>query len=411
MQLIKSFKPFNLNFNDLNLDPGLMEGITSMGFEKPTPVQEKAIPEILEGKDLLGFAQTGTGKTAAFLIPLINFIAGSGDENSIKAMIIVPTRELALQIDQQMQGLAYFTGVSSIAIYGGGDGTSFVQEKTALSKGANVIICTPGKIIAHFVHDYVKIGNLKYLVLDEADRMLDMGFYEDIMKIISNLPGKRQNLMFAATMPDNIRKLANNVLNDPVEVKIALSKPVEKILQAAYSIYDNQKIPLLKDLVRHEELKRVLVFCSTKSGTKTLARELKKSGLPAEEIHSDLEQREREKVLNAFKSKQVKILVATDVVSRGIDIEDIDLVINYDVPNDSEDYIHRIGRTARAEADGIAITFISPREQSQFARIEKFLGKPVNKPPLPTELGKGPEYNPVSKPHFRDRKHKGRKRK
>jgi superfamily II DNA/RNA helicase len=319
-------------------------------------------------------------------------------------MIIVPTRELALQIDQQMQGISYFTPVTSIAVYGGGDGSTFTQEKTALSKGASIIICTPGKMIAHLVHDYVRLENLKYLVLDEADRMLDMGFFEDIMKIISHLPKERQNLLFAATMPDNIKKLASNVLKDPVEVKIALSKPVEKILQVAYSVHENQKIPLLKRLVEHENLKSVIVFCSTKSSTKQLARELKKGNFAAGEIHSDLDQPERVKILNAFRAKQVKVLVATDVVSRGIDIEDIDLVVNFDVPNDNEDYIHRIGRTARAEADGIAITFVSPREQSYFARIENFLGKPVNKAPVPSDLGEAPEYNPVKKPHFRKRK-------
>lgn len=398
-----------MTFKDFDLEPLLIEGIDSMGFTTPTPVQEKAIPEILKGRDILSFAQTGTGKTAAFLIPVINYIVKEKPGNEVKAIIIVPTRELAQQIDQQMQGLSYFAGVNSIAIYGGGDGTNFVQEKTALSKGANVIICTPGKMIAHLAHDYVRIQNLRFLVLDEADRMLDMGFYEDIMKIVSHLPEKRQNLLFAATMPDNIRKLADRVLKDPIEVKIALSKPVERILQIAYSLYENQKTPLLKKLVGHQKLRSVLVFCSTKSSTKQLARELKKAGLPAGEIHSDLDQKEREKVLNSFKSKQLKILVATDVVSRGIDVEDIDLVINHDVPHDSEDYIHRIGRTARAEADGIAITFISPREQPSFARIENFLGKPVNKVPVPAEFGEAPEYKPPRKPHFRDRKsHRGR---
>lgn len=400
-----------MKFSDFNLDPSLTEGINSMGFTKPTPVQEKAIPEILKGRDLISFAQTGTGKTAAFLIPLINMIIQSGDSGTVQAMIIVPTRELALQIDQQMQGISYFTPVTSIAIYGGGDGTTFSQEKTALSEGASVIICTPGKMIAHLVHDYVRLEKLKYLVLDEADRMLDMGFYEDIVKITSNLPERRQNLLFAATMPNDIRKLASKVLNDPVEVKIALSKPVERILQIAYSLHENQKIPMIKRLVGHDKLKSVIVFCATKSGTKQLARELKNAKMPAEEIHSDLDQRQREEVLNAFRAKQVKILVATDVVSRGIDIEDIDLIVNYDVPNDSEDYIHRIGRTARAETDGIAITFISPREQSSFARIENFLGKPVNKAPVPADLGDAPEYNPTKKPHFRKRApKKGRKK-
>jgi superfamily II DNA/RNA helicase len=395
-----------LKFSELSLAPELMEGIEGMGFESTTPVQEKAIPEILNGRDLIAFAQTGTGKTAAFLVPVVQRILQSGHTGLTKAVIIVPTRELAQQIDQQLSGIAYFTGIHSIAVYGGGDAITFGQEKTALTRGADLIICTPGRMIAHLNQGYVKFDTVDTLILDEADRMLDMGFYEDIMKIVSYLPSKRQNLMFSATMPDNIRKMAARVLKDPVEVKIALSKPVEKVLQVAYMVYDKQKPDLVTDLLKKRDLKSVLVFCSTKSSTKQLSGMLKRAGLSATDIHSDLEQAERTRVLNDFKSRQLKILVATDVMSRGIDVENIELVINYDVPHDAEDYIHRIGRTARAESDGIAITLVSEKEQRSFARIEQLLGSPVQKVKTPEHIGKSPDYNPGKLFHYRNRRQK-----
>ena len=404
-----------MKFNELGLVPTLMEDIEAMGYETATPIQEKAIPLILEGHDIMAFAQTGTGKTAAFLIPLIHQVASMEGSDFIKAMVIVPTRELAQQIDQHMQGLSYSSGVSSLAVYGGGDGTTFSQEKIALSQGADVIICTPGRMIAHLNQQYVKAGQLKFLVLDEADRMLDMGFYEDIMKIISYMPQKRQNMLFSATMPDEIRKLANKTLTDPKEIRIALSKPVEKVLQVAYMVYDKQKKELALHLLRHKHLKSVLVFCSTKESTKQLARELKRSGVNAEDIHSDLEQKVRDKVLRDFKNRDINVLVATDVLSRGIDITNIDLVLNYDVPNDAEDYIHRIGRTARAEAEGVAITFVNEKERGKFARIEKLLGKSVARSPVPPQIGEGPANRPESvardkKVHDRRRKQYGKKR-
>ena len=366
-----------------------------MGFEIPTPIQQQAMPTILEGRDIIGSAQTGTGKTAAFLLPIIQKIITSKKEDKTRALIIVPTRELAMQIDQQMEGFGYFTPVSSIAVYGGGDGALFAREKKALAEGTDVVVCTPGRMIAHLNNTYVNFDGLEFLVLDEADRMLDMGFHEDIMKIIQYLPKKRQNLMFGATMPDDIRILARKVLHDPAEVSIAVSKPVEKVLQVAYPVYETQKLPLVTHLLKDRGLKSVIVFCSTKISAKQLGRQLKREGLLAQDIHSDLDQKTREEIMLQFRNRKLNILVATDLLSRGIDIDNIELIINYDVPHEGEDYIHRIGRTARAESDGIAITLISEQEQHKFARIEKLLEKPVTKSTMPEEFGDAPEYNPA----------------
>ena len=383
-----------MNFHEFNLDPSLLEGIESMGYKDATPVQEQVIPMIMQGKDVMASAQTGTGKTAAFLLPVVHQLISLGHDNSIKALVIVPTRELAVQIDQQMEGLSYFTNISSIAIYGGTDGASFSREKQALTEGADLIIGTPGRLIAHLNMGYVKVNSLKCLVLDEADRMLDMGFFDDITKIISYLPPKRQNLLFAATMPVKIRELIRKVLNNPIEVNISVSKPAEKVLQVAYSVYENQKVALLKHLLQGKRLRSVIIFCSTKSKAKEVSKALKVTGSVIAEIHSDLDQKERERVLMDFKNRSINILVATDILSRGIDVEDIDLIINYDVPNDGEDYIHRIGRTARAQAEGIAITLISEKEQRKFQQIEQMLGKPVMKSTIPAQLGEAPVYQP-----------------
>jgi len=371
-----------------------MEGIEAIGYEVATPVQESAIPVILEGRDLIASAQTGTGKTAAFLLPVIEKLSVMPHDNQVKAMVIVPTRELALQIDQQMEGFSYYTKVSSIAIYGGTDGTVFSREKQALTEGADLIVCTPGRLMAHLNMGYIKFPELKFLILDEADRMLDMGFHEDILKILSYLPKRRQNLMFSATMPSKIRHLAKQILHDPFEINIAMSKPAEKIVQKAYVVYDTQKIPLIKMLLKETVMKRVLIFCSTKEKTRQLYHELKKTGIKAEEIHSTLEQAARENVIIRFKSGDIPVLVATDIVSRGIDIEDIDMVINYDVPHDAEDYIHRIGRTARASAEGTAVTFINERDQQRFGAIEALLEREVEKSPVALEYGETPAYNP-----------------
>ncbi len=385
-----------MKFNEFSLDSRLLEGIEAIGFEDTTPVQEKAIPPIMAGKDIVASAQTGTGKTAAFLLPIIHKILQAPHDDHIKALVIVPTRELANQIDQQMEGLSYFTSVSSIAVFGGGDGNSFTREKQALSQGADVVIGTPGRLIAHLNMGYVKISYLKYFILDEADRMLDMGFYDDIMRIISFLPSKRQNLMFSATMPKKIREMANKVLINPEEISIAISKPAERVVQAAFVVYDHQKNPLVKFLLQAKALRSVLIFCSTKISTKQLYKELKQTTLKCGEIHSDLEQVDREKVLASFKNRQINVLVATDILSRGIDIEDIDLVINYDVPHDGEDYIHRIGRTARAASKGLAITLINEKDQNRFSRIESMLGSPIQKGKTPPSLGETPIYNPRS---------------
>lgn len=384
-----------MNFTEFGFDERLFEGIDSMGYETATPVQEQVIIPILQGKDIIASAQTGTGKTAAFLLPVMNkILTEPHDEHLINALIIVPTRELAVQIAQAMEGLSYFTNISSIAVYGGGDGTSFTTEKKALSSGVDVVICTPGRMIAHLNMGYVKMQAVKYLVLDEADRMLDMGFHDDIMKIISFLPKQRQNLLFSATMPMKMRELARKILHHPLEINIAVSKPPEQIVQEAFVVYEPQKIPLIKEILRSKDFQSVIVFCSKKMNVKQLSYELKRARFSIEEIHSDLEQDQREQVLLDFRNKKLKILVATDILSRGIDIEDIDLVINYDVPNDGEDYIHRIGRTARAASEGTAYTFITEKEQQRFAQIEELLGHAVTKTQVPEQFGPTPAYNP-----------------
>lgn len=348
----------------------------------------------MEGRDVIASAQTGTGKTAAFLLPVMNGLLKNHVDGKVGALIVVPTRELAIQISQHMEGLSYFSHLSSIAIFGGNDAQSFVAEKKALQMGADIIVCTPGRMIAHLNMGYVSFNGLQFLVLDEADRMLDMGFQDDIAKIIQALPPKRQNLLFSATMPSKIRQLAKKILHEPVEINIAISKPPEKIIQKAYVVYEPQKLPLIKKILKEIPYKNALVFCSRKQTVKQLTRELKHGGFNISEIHSDLEQSERESVLSAFTAGRIPVLVATDILSRGIDIDTIDVVINYDVPGDGEDYVHRIGRTARAEADGAAFTLIGEKEQNKFAVIEQLLGKEVEKVPVPKELGPAPPYNP-----------------
>lgn len=384
-----------MKFTELGLHERLLEGIEAMGYETATPVQQQVIEPILAGKDIIASAQTGTGKTAAFLLPLIHkMLTAPHSEHHINALIIVPTRELAVQIAETMEGLGYFTDISCMPVYGGGDGSSFITEKKALSTGVDMVVCTPGRMIAHINMGYVKLSEVNYLVLDEADRMLDMGFHDDIMKIINKLPAKRQNLLFSATMPPKMRDLARKLLHQPVEINIAVSKPPEQIVQEAFIVYEPQKNPLVKFLLQQKNYTRVIIFCSKKQNVKVLASELKRSGFSAEEIHSDLAQDKREQVLLDYRNKKLKILVATDILSRGIDIEDIELVINFDVPNDGEDYIHRIGRTARAESTGTAYTLVSEAEQRKFATIENLLGKPVTKSQVPAQFGETPNYAP-----------------
>ncbi|MGN6419387.1 MAG: DEAD/DEAH box helicase [Pseudobacter sp.] len=383
-----------MKFTEFGLDDSLIESIEATGYEEATPIQEKVIPIILKGHDLIASAQTGTGKTAAFLLPIIQRILTHSNEGQVNAIVIVPTRELAIQISQNLEGMSYFTSISSIAIYGGNDGNNFSNEKMALSKGVDLVICTPGRMIAHLNMGYAKLDGLQFLVLDEADRMLDMGFHDDIMRIIGKLPEKRQTLLFSATMPEKIRSLARKILHKPEEVNIAISRPPDKIVQEAFVVFEPQKAPLLLHLLKHTTCKMILIFCSSKQNVKSLTRDLRRAKLPASEIHSDLEQSAREEVLMQFTSGRIPILVATDILSRGIHIDSIDLVINYDVPHDGEDYVHRIGRTARAESEGMAITFISEKEQNRFAAIEELLGHPVKKGEVPPELGPAPEYRP-----------------
>jgi superfamily II DNA/RNA helicase len=380
-----------LTFTDFNFHPSVLEGIRSMGFEKPTEIQEKAIPYILQNKDLISCAQTGTGKTAAYLLPVLHKIV-SNPTNKISTLILAPTRELALQIDQQVDGFAYFVPISSISIYGGSDGAVWEQQKQSLINGADIIIATPGRLMSHATFDYLDLSHIQYLILDEADKMLDMGFYNDIMYICSLLPKERQTLLFSATMPPRIAELAKKILIDPEHIYFSLSKPPESILQAAYLIADDQKNRLIVSLLKGKEMSSILVFASTKIKVKNIVKEIHATGLSVNGIHSDLEQSEREKVMLDFRNRKFQILVATDIVSRGIDIEDIELIINYDVPHDPEDYVHRIGRTARAEASGVAITFINKLDVNRFKLIEKHLESVIYKVPLPPDFEKGTEY-------------------
>ena len=368
-----------------------------MGFDEPTPIQAQAIPVILDNKDLIACAQTGTGKTAAYLLPILNKIIIAPDEiRHLNTLVLAPTRELAIQIDQQIEGLGYFTGVSSIAIYGGGDGAAWSQQRRALADGGNVIIATPGRLIALLQMGEINFKHLQHLILDEADRMLDMGFYDDIIKIISYLPSQRQTLLFSATMPPKIRTLAKTILQNPEQISIAVAKPAEGILQQIYMAYDAQKIPLLKHILKEGSYESIIIFASTKENVKKLNEELRKTKIKAKAFHSDLEQKEREEILREFKSRALPILIGTDILSRGIDVEGIDLVVNFDAPHDPEDYIHRIGRTARAATTGTAVTFITEKDQKKLAAIERLIGKELPKLALPASLGDAPVYKPAS---------------
>jgi len=383
--------PF-MKFTAFNFTDEVNQGLDAMRFEEATPVQEESIPHIQKGQDIIAVAQTGTGKTAAYLLPVLDQIV-KGKGGKISCLIIAPTRELAMQIDQQIEGFSYFTGASSIAIYGGGSGSSFEAEKTALKDGADIIVATPGRLLSHLNLKYVQISECEHLILDEADRMLDMGFADDIKRITEFLPKKRQNIMFSATMPPKIRKLAKEIMHEPAEVNIAISQTAEGILQAAHMAHDGQKNELLKFLLKgKDELSSIIIFTSRKSSVKDIVRDLKKMEMDAEGISSDLDQDGREEVLRQFRNKRLRILVATDIISRGIDIDSIDLVLNYDVPSDPEDYVHRVGRTARAKSSGVALTFINQDGVRDFNKIEQLIGKSVPKVPNPPEIGEGPPY-------------------
>ncbi len=384
-----------MRFDELDLEEEILDGLYDMNFREMTPVQEHTIPVILEGRDLIGCAQTGTGKTAAYTLPLLNKLLLEGnEENVVKSLIIVPTRELAQQIDQQFQGFSYYLPVSTTVVYGGGDGKGWDVQKRGMLMGSDVVIATPGRMIAHLQNSGVDLSHVEYLILDEADRMLDMGFSDDIMKIVSYLPKERQTIMFSATLPPKIRELAKTILRNPAEVNIAISKPNEAIDQSAYICYEAQKLGIIRDLFAEPLPYKTIIFSSSKLKVKELAHTLKRMKLNVAAMHSDLEQAQREEVMLDFKNGKVDILVATDIVARGIDIEDIGLVINYDVPHDPEDYIHRIGRTARAAATGAAITFVNEGEQGKFHQIEKFIEREVRKRELPADVGEGPAYAP-----------------
>lgn len=382
-------------FTELNLCAEVLDGLSAMNFKETTPIQEQTIPLILQKKDIIACAQTGTGKTAAFLLPLIHNLESEPHEpNKVNAIIMAPTRELAQQIDQQMEGFSYFSSFSSVAVYGGSDGDAWSTQKTGLQKGADVVVATPGRLLSHINLYDIDFSGVKYLILDEADRMLDMGFYDDIMKIVKLLPANRQTLLFSATMPPKIQALAKSILNEPEEIKIAVSRPPDSIMQSAYICYENQKTAIITELFSKKKPNKVIVFAGSKIKVKEVTKALKRMGIAVDEMHSDLTQEQRGIVMHEFRNNRVNLLVATDILSRGIDIDDISLIINYDVPHDSEDYVHRIGRTARAGEQGMAITFVSVEEQYKFKQIEKFLGKTIFKIPVPADLGEAPEYNP-----------------
>ena len=400
-----------MKFEDLDLTDNILDELYDMHFDECTPVQEKCIPPILEGRDVLGVAQTGTGKTAAYLLPILSKLDGENyPKDAVNCIVMSPTRELAQQIDQAMQGFSYYLpDVSSVAVYGGNDGNRYDQEMKSMRLGADVIIATPGRLISHISMGNIDLSRVSFFVLDEADRMLDMGFSEDIMKIASKLPANCQTIMFSATMPKDIEKMAQNLLKNPVEIKLAVSKPAEKIQQSAYICYETQKLQIIKDIFKAGDLKRVIIFSGSKMKVKQINQALTRMKINSGEMHSDLDQAQRDEMMFKFKSGQIDVLVATDILARGIDIDDIAMVINYDVPHDAEDYVHRIGRTARADRDGVAITFVNEDDMFAFHQIEKFLDKDITKNPLPADCGEGPEYTTSRRPGKTSAKNRRRK--
>ena len=391
-----------MDFYDIDFEDEVLDALDAMNFRECTPIQEKTIVPLMEGHDLIGVAQTGTGKTAAYLLPVLNKLCRGGyPENAINCIIMAPTRELAQQIDRQLEGFTYFMPVSSVAVYGGNDGVRYGQELRGMSLGADILVATPGRLISHITLGNVDLSKVSFFILDEADRMLDMGFYNDIMTIAKQLPANRQTMMFSATMPEEIRKLAKNILKDPVQVTLSLAKPADGITQQAYICHEHQKIGIIKDIFSKESAERVILFVSKKSKVREVATALRKMGLNVGEMHSDLTQSERDEIMFLYKSRKVDLLVATDILARGIDIDDIRIVINYDVPGDQDDYIHRVGRTARANAKGRGITLVSEKDQIAFKRIEDFIGKSIEKMPPPDGLGDAPEYSPVKNKNSR----------
>lgn len=400
-----------MRFDELNLEDSVLDGLYAMNFQEMTPVQEMSIPPILEGKDIIACAQTGTGKTAAYVLPVINELSkGTYPEDAINAVIMAPTRELAQQIDQQVEGFSYYLPVSAVAVYGGTDGIAYAQQERGMLMGADIVIATPGRLIAHMNMGSVDLSQVSFFILDEADRMLDMGFYDDILQIYKKLSRNCQIIMFSATMPAKIRTLAASIMKNPQEVEIAISKPPESIMQTAYICYEAQKIRILEKHFKESNPKRVIIFSSSKQKVKELTAALRRMKINVADMHSDLEQSNREQVMKDFRNGHIDVLVATDVVSRGIDINDISIVINYDIPKDPEDYVHRIGRTARGtDGSGLAITLVSEKEQGNFKTIEKFLGKEIYKIPIDPSLGEAPSYEPEKHKHSKKRFEKKRK--
>lgn len=400
-----------MKFYELDLSDEVLDALDAMNFDECTPIQEQSIPLALEGRDLIAVAQTGTGKTAAYLLPVIDSLAGGGyPEDAINCVVMSPTRELAQQIDRQMEGFSYYLPVNSLAIFGGTDGPEFARQQRGLKMGADVVIATPGRLLAHLQMGYVDLSRVSFFILDEADRMLDMGFYDDIMTIAKQLPPTCQTLMFSATMPPKIQRMAEAILKNPAEVKLEVSRPAENIRQSAFVCYEGQKTPILRSLFKTRANKRVIVFASSKLKVKELTRELRRAGVKAAEMHSDLEQARRDEVMLDFRASRIDILVATDIVARGIDIDDIAMVVNYDVPREAEDYVHRIGRTARAGAGGYAVTLVGERDRRHFKAIEDFLEKEVLKEAVPEELGSAPSYGGRSDSGRRDGGRSGGKR-
>jgi ATP-dependent RNA helicase RhlE len=402
-----------LTIQELNLSQVLQEGLEAMRFDKATPIQEKAIPRILEGKDLIACAQTGTGKTAAYLIPVLDKLVRSGKKGQTNTLVLVPTRELAIQVDQSVEALSYFVDAGSIAVFGGGDGIEWERQKRAMENGAEIVVATPGRLISMLkaAPKGKYFSQLEHLILDEADRMLDMGFYQDIMTIISFLPEKRQNLLFSATMPPKIRKLAREIMCEPDEISLSIAKPAEKIKQFAYMTHPEQKDALLDHILKEKDYRSIIIFCSTKSAANTLGRKMRRKKYSVESFSSDIEQNERERIMLDFKNKKLNMLVGTDILARGIDVDGIELVVNYDLPSDADDYVHRVGRTARAEREGTAITFVEVKEQRKFARIYEVTDKAITILPLPSFLGEGPVYDPNRKFVNKNNNYVGRKRK
>lgn len=400
-----------MNFTELPFNDVLQEALSCMGFETATPVQEQAIPIIIDNHDLIGCAQTGTGKTAAFILPILHKLTQEKQGQGVNTLVLCPTRELAIQIEQEIQAFAYFAGISSIAIYGGDGGNNWEQEKKALSVGADIVVATPGRLIAHLNMGYVNFSGVKHLILDEADRMLDIGFFDDIIGIIKHLPSERQSMLFSATMPPKIEQLGKKILQNPKKIQIAVSKVAEGVLQAAYLAHNNQKVALISALLKEqkEDYESIIVFCATKQQVGEVVRELKRLKMNVKGISSNLEQREREEVLLQFKAKKIRILVATDVISRGIDIKDIQLVVNFNVPADAEDYVHRVGRTARAKTTGVALTFVNKEDMFRFYKIEQLIGKEIIKLQPPESIGEGPEWEVRKKKTNKKRSTKNRK--